>query len=223
MASLEPAQNKTWDLSLYELQPPPAVTAATNAPTTTSSHSNTTIAAASSVTGSMTASTSSTRMDDGGSNPPSVRSTPSPVPSNSSSSKPKRAMSVLTSERSEESESDSQMDCRTEGDSNIDTEGEGNGELGINDEIELVFKPHPTEMAGDNQLMKALKENCIRYIKTTANATVDHLSKYLALRLTLDLGSDLPEAYRMLNFAYTLLHSHHSYYSQWQSNSTSSK
>ncbi|XP_023301417.2 E3 ubiquitin-protein ligase RING1 [Lucilia cuprina] len=181
---------------------PPAATVAINAPTTTATtHSNTTIAAAvSSVTGSIAASTSSTRMDDGGSNPPSVRSTPSPVPSNSSSSKPKRAMSVLTSERSEESESDSQMDCRTEGDSNIDTEGEGNGELGINDEIELVFKPHPTEMAGDNQLMKALKENCIRYIKTTANATVDHLSKYLALRLTLDLGSELPEAYRMLNF-----------------------
>ncbi|KAM7364071.1 E3 ubiquitin-protein ligase Sce [Cochliomyia hominivorax] len=182
--------------------PPAVATTTVNAPTTTTSstHSNTTVAAASSVTGSLAASTSSTRMDEGGSNPPSVRSTPSPVPSNSSSSKPKRAMSVLTSERSEESESDSQMDCRTEGDSNIDTEGEGNGELGINDEIELVFKPHPTEMAGDNQLMKALKENCIRYIKTTANATVDHLSKYLALRLTLDLGAELPEAYRMLNF-----------------------
>jgi len=92
------------------------------------------------------------------------------------------------------------MDCRTEGDSNIDTEGEGNGELGINDEIELVFKPHPTEMSADNQLIRALKENCVRYIKTTANATVDHLSKYLAMRLTLDLGADLPEACRLLNF-----------------------
>ncbi|KAH8382687.1 hypothetical protein KR009_004826 [Drosophila setifemur] len=147
------------------------------------------------------ASTSSNRMQvDDASNPPSMRSTPSPVPSNSSSTKPKRAMSVLTSERSEESESDSQMDCRTEGDSNIDTEGEGNGELGINDEIELVFKPHPTEMSADNQLIRALKENCVRYIKTTANASVDHLSKYLAMRLTLDLGSDLPEACRLLNF-----------------------
>ncbi|XP_011177797.1 E3 ubiquitin-protein ligase RING1 isoform X2 [Zeugodacus cucurbitae] len=163
-----------------------------------STHSSTSAAAAS-ASGS-SASTSRMQHDDGGSNPPSMRSTPSPVPSNSSSSKPKRAMSVLTSERSEESESDSQMDCRTEGDSNIDTEGEGTGELGINDEIELVFKPHPTEMAGDNQLMKALKENCIRYIKTTANATVDHLSQYLAMRLTLDLGAELPEAYRMLNF-----------------------
>lgn len=64
------------------------------------------------------------------------------------------------------------MDCRTEGnDSNIDTEGENNSELGMNDEIELVFKPHPTEMTGDNQLMKALKENSVRYIKTTANAS----------------------------------------------------
>lgn len=39
------------------------------------------------------------------------------------------------------------------------------------DEIELVFKPHPTEMACDNHLIKVLKENSIRYIKTTANAT----------------------------------------------------
>lgn len=39
------------------------------------------------------------------------------------------------------------------------------------DEIELVFKPHPTEMASDNQLIRVLKENSVRYIKTTANAT----------------------------------------------------
>ncbi|XP_060859551.1 E3 ubiquitin-protein ligase RING2-like isoform X2 [Metopolophium dirhodum] len=66
------------------------------------------------------------------------------------------------------------------------------------DEIELVFKPHPTEMANDNQLIRILKENSVRYIKTTANATVDHLSKYLAMRLTVDLGSELPE--QTLNF-----------------------
>uniref|UniRef100_A0A182R665 RING-type E3 ubiquitin transferase n=1 Tax=Anopheles funestus TaxID=62324 RepID=A0A182R665_ANOFN len=135
------------------------------------------------------------------SNPPSVRSTPSPVPSNiSSASKAKRPRSVMTSERSEESESNSEMDMRTEeNDSNLDTEGEGNSEHG-SDEIELVFKPHPTEMAGDNPLLKALKENSIRYIKTTSNATIDHLSKYLAMRLTLDLDPALPETYRLLNF-----------------------
>lgn len=112
------------------------------------------------------------------SNPPSVRSTPSPVPSNISScgtgSKIKRARSVLTaSERSEESESNSEVDySRTEGnDSNLDTEGEGTSDLGISDEIELIFRPHPTEMAGDNPLIKALKENTARYLKTTANAS----------------------------------------------------
>lgn len=109
------------------------------------------------------------------SNPPSVRSTPSPVPSSISStskntSTTKRAKSVLTSERSEESES-SEAD-RTEGGDSLDTEGEGGSDtLMSNDEIELVFKPHPTEMTGDNQLIKALKENSVRYIKTTANAT----------------------------------------------------
>jgi len=39
------------------------------------------------------------------------------------------------------------------------------------DEIELVFKPHPIEMGSDNQLIRVLKENSVRYIKTTANAT----------------------------------------------------
>lgn len=112
------------------------------------------------------------------SNPPSVRSTPSPVPSNISScgtgSKIKRARSILTaSERSEESESNSEVDySRTDGnDSNLDTEGEGTSDLGISDEIELVFRPHPTEMAGDNPLIRALKENAVRYLKTTANAS----------------------------------------------------
>ncbi|XP_055640874.1 E3 ubiquitin-protein ligase RING1-like [Toxorhynchites rutilus septentrionalis] len=133
------------------------------------------------------------------SNPPSVRSTPSPVPSNvSSASKAKRARSVLTSEKSEESESNSEMDGRTEeNDSNLDTEGEGNSEHG-SDEIELVFKPHPTEMTGDNPLLKAF--NSLRYIKTTSNATVSHLSEYLVTRLTLDLDTELPEAYKVVNF-----------------------
>lgn len=120
------------------------------------------------------------------SNPPSVRSTPSPVPSNfssgghSQSNKFKRGRSVLTmsersEERSEESESNSEVEgsrCTEGNDSNLDTEGEGGGsDLGLNDEIELVFKPHPTEMAADNPLVRALKENSVRYLKTTANAS----------------------------------------------------
>ncbi|XP_014242701.1 E3 ubiquitin-protein ligase RING2-like [Cimex lectularius] len=78
------------------------------------------------------------------------------------------------------------------------TEGEGPSESSTSDEIELVFKPHPVEMPSDMSIMKALKDNMIRYIKTTANATVDHLTKYLATRLALDLGPELQE--RSLNF-----------------------
>lgn len=134
--------------------------------------------------GQMSNETSMTRESSSGlnagdrqsSNPPSVRSTPSPAPSNNSSGtgKIKSARSAMSWERSEESESNSEeVDySRTDGnDSNVDTEGEGNSELGLNDEIELVFKPHPTEMTSDNPLMRALKENCVRYLKTTANAT----------------------------------------------------
>ncbi|CAN8008451.1 E3 ubiquitin-protein ligase RING2 [Ixodes scapularis] len=46
-------------------------------------------------------------------------------------------------------------------------------------EIELVFKPQPQLLLEDSSAQ-------VRYIKTTANATVDHLSKYLAMRLALD-------------------------------------
>uniref|UniRef100_A0A8C9UTG4 E3 ubiquitin-protein ligase RING1 n=1 Tax=Spermophilus dauricus TaxID=99837 RepID=A0A8C9UTG4_SPEDA len=46
-------------------------------------------------------------------------------------------------------------------------------------EIELVFRPHP--------LLVEKGEYCqTRYVKTTGNATVDHLSKYLALRIALE-------------------------------------
>lgn len=61
------------------------------------------------------------------------------------------------------------MFSRTEGENSMDTEGEGEP-LNPN-EIELVFKPHPTEMTGDNQLMRALRDSSVRYLKTTANAS----------------------------------------------------
>ncbi|VTJ77279.1 Hypothetical predicted protein [Marmota monax] len=46
-------------------------------------------------------------------------------------------------------------------------------------EIELVFRPHPTLMEKDDSAQT-------RYIKTSGNATVDHLFKYLAVRLALE-------------------------------------
>lgn len=91
---------------------------------------------------------------------------------------------MTTSEKSElteDSESASEVEGQTE-DSNAETEDGTDG----NDEIELVFKPHPNEMGPDNVVIKALKDNTVRYLKTTSNASVDHLSKYLAMRLSLD-------------------------------------
>ncbi|XP_069491340.1 E3 ubiquitin-protein ligase RING1 isoform X1 [Ambystoma mexicanum] len=61
-------------------------------------------------------------------------------------------------------------------------EGGGSPELGSlesSSEIELVFCPHPVLVEQDEYSQT-------RYVKTTANATVDHLSKYLALRIALE-------------------------------------
>ncbi|XP_063224500.1 E3 ubiquitin-protein ligase RING1 [Bacillus rossius redtenbacheri] len=69
------------------------------------------------------------------------------------------------------------------------------------DEIELKFKPHPTEMNQDNTLMQAIKDVPVRYIKTNCTATVDHLSKYMATRLILDLNnSELADKLSKVNF-----------------------
>ncbi|KAM3597092.1 uncharacterized protein V6R79_025809 [Siganus canaliculatus] len=58
---------------------------------------------------------------------------------------------------------------------------------GPGSEIELVFRPHP-------QLVHAQDYSQTRYVKTTANATVDHLSKYLALRVALEDGKSNGDA-----------------------------
>lgn len=70
----------------------------------------------------------------------------------------------------------------------VDTEGEGPSEPLMLNEIELVFKPHPTEMAGDNSLIKALKENSIRYIKTTANATGESFVIIFVFQLSMNFN-----------------------------------
>eukprot|EP00058_Branchiostoma_floridae_P004124 XP_002589612.1 hypothetical protein BRAFLDRAFT_122927 [Branchiostoma floridae] len=71
----------------------------------------------------------------------------------------------------------------------VDSEpGTANGERGENfcdppeplNEVELVFKPHPNNHEDSEHGSQT------RYIKTTANATVDHLSRYLAMRLALE-------------------------------------
>ncbi|RXN17015.1 E3 ubiquitin- ligase RING2-A-like isoform X2 [Labeo rohita] len=60
---------------------------------------------------------------------------------------------------------------------------------GPSSEIELIFCPHPL-LVGNQQYSQT------RYVKTTANATVDHLSKYLALRVALEDGPSGAQAGR---------------------------
>ncbi|KAL4126916.1 hypothetical protein QTP88_011114 [Uroleucon formosanum] len=60
------------------------------------------------------------------------------------------------------------------------------------DEIEIVLKPHLT-VVSNNPFFRVLKENSVHHMKTTANATVNHLSKYLAMQLKVDLGFEIPE------------------------------
>lgn len=56
-------------------------------------------------------------------------------------------------------------------------------------EIEIVFKLHP-DMMERKEVTPAVKESSTRYIKTTAKALVEHLCKYLAMRISLDLPPD---------------------------------
>lgn len=77
---------------------------------------------------------------------------------------PKRPKSIVTSENESENSSVAESGGH-------DTEGEGASDTVAPDEIELIFMPHPTEMKDDNFLMRALKENMVRYIKTVKFAT----------------------------------------------------
>ena len=58
-------------------------------------------------------------------------------------------------------------------------------------EVEIVFKLHP-DMLKDvehKEAVNAMKDNATRYIKTTSRALVEHLCKYLAMRIALDLAN----------------------------------
>lgn len=61
-------------------------------------------------------------------------------------------------------------------------------------EVEIVFKLHPDMLADIEQkeVIEAMKDNATRYIKTTSRALVEHLCKYLAMRIALDLANKSP-------------------------------
>ncbi|XP_045570346.1 E3 ubiquitin-protein ligase RING2 isoform X2 [Salmo salar] len=82
---------------------------------------------------------------------------------------------------------------KTSDDSGLDMDnatengGGAGGDMAVEgaSEIELVFCPHPTLMDKEDTVQTSV-EFVPRYIKTSGNATVDHLSKYLAVRLALE-------------------------------------
>merc|ERR1712223_535840 len=69
-------------------------------------------------------------------------------------------------------------------DDNNSTSGSGT------QEIEIVFKLHPEMLADINhkEVVKAMKDNATRFIKTASRALIEHLCKYLAMRIALDLA-----------------------------------
>jgi len=62
--------------------------------------------------------------------------------------------------------------------------GEGPGGL-LQGEVEIIFKPHASL---PTTLSERLGEAGTRFIKTKVEASIDHLSQYLIMRLGLDLG-----------------------------------
>ncbi|XP_015914323.1 E3 ubiquitin-protein ligase RING2 [Parasteatoda tepidariorum] len=127
---------------------------------------------------------------------PTPRQTPTPgSSSDANSSQPARKRLKTLSENESigsgvDQDNDNDLaEESTEG-TNQDAEVESTSDsTSTVNEIELVFKPYPQD---DSEPTYAQ----VRYIKTTANATVDHLSKYLAMRFALDkqdeLGSEAP-------------------------------
>lgn len=65
----------------------------------------------------------------------------------------------------------------------LENGGESNTVMQPN-EIEIIFKTHASVTP---ELASRLGDNCTRYIKTCIEASVDHLAKYLELRLKVDL------------------------------------
>lgn len=114
---------------------------------------------------------------------PTPNPTPTTTPTAPSSSNDSHQSSHQPRKRPKTTSADESAGSGAEAGQESVGEGEGGSDASVqSNEIELVFKPHP----GDEDL----NDGHIRYIKTTANATVDHLSRYLVMRLALDSKAD---------------------------------
>jgi len=67
--------------------------------------------------------------------------------------------------------------------------GDGSGLMP--NEIEIIFKPH---IEVPESILNRIGDRQIRYIKTLLTASIDHLCKYLKVRLQIDLGLNQPKS-----------------------------
>lgn len=101
----------------------------------------------------------------------SAPSTPTPSESGPSTKKKSKSSSSTNLSENESNGSGAEGPSDAAADKSCDDQSGPSCSSQSHNEIELVFKPHPVEMGSDNELIKALKENAVRYIKTTSNAT----------------------------------------------------
>ncbi len=75
------------------------------------------------------------------------------------------------------------------GDNGADTEDgdTSSGGTGGSKDVEIVFKLHPCMSDRPSHVVEAIRDSATRYIKTTSRAQIEHLCKYLAMRINLDL------------------------------------
>ncbi len=74
------------------------------------------------------------------------------------------------------------------------TESGGMVSSSASKEVEIVFKLHPCMSDQPREVLDAMRESATRYIKTTARAQIEHLCKYLAMRISLDLPPSIVAA-----------------------------
>jgi len=76
-----------------------------------------------------------------------------------------------------------------------DTDGGGTGGAsgGAPKDVEIVFRMHPAMSERCKEVAAAMRDAATRYIKTTSKALIEHLCKYLAMRISLDMPPHLAQ------------------------------
>jgi E3 ubiquitin-protein ligase RNF1/2 len=79
-----------------------------------------------------------------------------------------------------------------------DTDGGNAGGAGGGSpkEVEILFRMHPIMNERCKDVVTAMRETGTRYIKTISKALIEHLCKYLAMRISLDMPPQLAQQHK---------------------------